>query len=604
MAERRSRLPGSPRQRRNALAVGATLIAGLVAWPVIGQQGNTDAAVPPSESDAAVRPAKSLLPQGFDGPAVKGSEVAPAEPAAPGALPTGLVPPPAPVGHQPGDAFAVPQATGRDIAIFGPLSTSAGGYGSEIFARSRGVFLAGLARRIATPIGSRWAAITLRRALLSESQAPVGIVPGDWVAARAGLLLRIGEIDGAKALTDAVPIDRYTPALYRTAAQVALAAGDLAGLCPIATTGQALSADPLWRLAVGMCAALQGDDITAAGVFDALRADRNAVEPFDVRLGERVATLAGGAGRASNIDWAESPALTPYRYGVAVAAGVAIPPAKLEALGPARFGWLVRAPGLAPDIRLAALRPAAMLGTMSATELVSSVAALSPGDAGADTRAGELRTAFAGGSMDDRRAALRAIWASASGDDRYGALIESATAAAHLPIDAASAADSADIIAALLSAGSIDAARRWWPIADKADAKVRSRAWALLAASEAGVAITPAAFRDWRSASGVDARGASLLLAALSGLGRTRDSGWDSLERELLPASANSWTRAIDAAGDAGRTGEVAILAATGLQGDWSGVPPLHLYHIVAALVRTGRPQEARLIAAEAMTRG
>jgi len=62
--------------------------------------------------------------------------------------------------------------------------------------------------------------------------------------------------------------------------------------------------------------------------------------------------------------------------------------------------------------------------------------------------------------------------------------------------------------------------------------------------------------------------------------------------------------RAIDAAAAGRRTGEVVILAATGLQGDWRDVPPLHLAHIVAALRRIGRSAEARLIAAEAVTRG
>jgi hypothetical protein len=40
------------------------------------------------------------------------------------------------------------------------------------------------------------------------------------------------------------------------------------------------------------------------------------------------------------------------------------------------------------------------------------------------------------------------------------------------------------------------------------------------------------------------------------------------------------------------------------LQGAWADVPPLHVYHVVSALTRAGRPAEARLIAAEAVTRG
>jgi hypothetical protein len=591
---------------------------------------------------------RSLLPDAFRetpapppraAPLIAPVLVAPSAPAgaAPAEAPAGIAPllPDQPAAgtdtgmDAPGpDPFAALAQT--DFGLFGPLSPEAGGYGPTVFAGSNGRFLAGLAWRIDAPIASRWAAITLRRALLSASTAPDGIAFGTWVAARAWALLRLGEIDGAKALVDAMPIDRFSPALYRVAAQVALAGGDVAGLCPIAVTGQSLSRDPLWQLAVGMCAAIQGDDITAAGIFDELRGNgrnngRN-VEAFDVRLGERIATLAGGAGRASNINWGEAPPLTPFRYGVATAAGVAVPEDRLAALGPARYGWVVRNPAVAPAVRLDMLRQAAVIGTVSAGELVSGVAALSPQEtpdaagaavleteAGPDSRAGRLRTAFAGGSMADRRAALRAIWASGEGaeavgalpidDTRYGALLESAPAAARLSISPASAADSDRIIAALLAAGDTAAARRWWRIAEGADAKVRGAAWALLATGAGGVPVSAGEFAGWRSATGADARRAGLLIAALAGLGEATGSEWADARAELLPQAGNSWSRAIDAAAAAHHMGEVSLLAATGLQGAWADVPPLHLYHIVAALVRTGRGAEARLIAAEAMTR-
>jgi len=62
--------------------------------------------------------------------------------------------------------------------------------------------------------------------------------------------------------------------------------------------------------------------------------------------------------------------------------------------------------------------------------------------------------------------------------------------------------------------------------------------------------------------------------------------------------------RAIDAAAAAHRVGEVAVLAATGLQTRWSAVPPAHLAHIIAAYAHAGRSHEARMLAAEAVTRG
>jgi hypothetical protein len=599
----RPRHPARARRNRLVLA-GALAAAGVLAWPVIGQPTATQPGVPASETDAPPPP-KSLLPDSFDGPSIT-SNAQPAPPLLPGAADgqPPLVAAPLP-GLLPGatpaavDPFAV--AVSDTGGLTGPLTIENGGFGVAAFDGSRGRFLAGLNKRMTAPLGSRWAAITLRRALMSKSATPYGIATGDWVASRALLLARIGEIDGAKALVDGFPIDRYTPELYRVAGLVALAAADIGGLCPIAVTGRSLFSDPMWQMAVGMCAAMQGDDITAANIFDDLRKDSN-VEPFDVRLGERVATIAGGAGRASNINWDEAPSVNLFRYGLAAGAGVALPADKLDGLGPARFGWLVRSAGVAPEIRLAALRPAAVMGSVSVAELSSGIAALSPGNAAADTPAGRQRIAFAGASLADRRAALREIRASGGPEARYGGLLESASATARLPVSAQSADDSADIIAALLAAGNASAARRWWPIADAAGGKTRAAAWALLAAGGGGVPVTSSEFSNWRSTTGADDRRAALLLSARAGHGNPT-GGWGSLDDALLPRAANSWTRAIDAAAAAGRSGEVAILAATGLQGRWSDVPPLHLYHVVAALTRVGHAREARLIAAEAVTR-
>ena len=583
------------------------LLLGIATWALAPVQGQ-----PAVEARTAAP--KSLLP-GDDEPPPRVVVVAPLLPATVAPVPPAdtspaLLPgaPPLLGGAPPADAtaavidpFATP-ATSREISVIGPLTTAAGGYGIGTFRGSRGRFLTGLANRIDAPIASRWAAITLRRALMSESAVPADIAAGDWVAARARALTRIGEIDGAKRLVDQVPVDRYTRALYRVAGQTALAAADVAGLCPIAGNGRLLSKDPLWDVAVGMCAALQGDDITAAQLFDALGDDETRVDAFDVRLGERVATMAGGAGRAAIIDWNEAPKLTPFRYAVASASGLSIPAETLAALGPARFGWIVRNAGIAAEIRLDALRQAAVIGTMSAGEVVSGVAALATDDA-ANSRAGRLRTAFAGGSLGNRREALTAIWGSETGDARYGALIEAAPAAARLPVTADSSGASADIIAGLLAAGDTRAARRWWPVADKAPAAVRARAWALLATGTGGVPASADDFDDWRSATSASDRRAAMLLAGLAGLGVARGSDWASDIEDLLPATANSWTRAIDAAAAAGRIGEVVILTATGMQGSWNSVPPAHLYHIVAGLTRVGRAFEARLIAAEAVTR-
>ena len=53
-----------------------------------------------------------------------------------------------------------------------------------------------------------------------------------------------------------------------------------------------------------------------------------------------------------------------------------------------------------------------------------------------------------------------------------------------------------------------------------------------------------------------------------------------------------------------GETGTVALLVAVGLQGrDWRDIAPWRLYQITRALREVGLGAEARMIAAEAITR-
>lgn len=571
--------------RRRNLAGLAVIAAALLALPVVSQQADAPA---------------SLLPEGLEAappPPVETAEpvIAPVADVAP---PAAVVDGAAPVEAEP-SAFDLPAATGRSIDIAGALTAANGGYGLAAFAGADGRFVAGLLNRLDAPLASRWAHIVLRRALLSEAAAPANIAPADWIAARARTLLGMGEVDGAVALVDAVPADRYSPALYRVAGQAHLAAADIGGLCPLAQTGVAVSEDPLWKLLTGMCGAMSGDDLTAASVFDRLK-DGDTLDPFDLQLAERVATLSGGGGRAANIEWETAPRLTPYRFGVAVAAGVRIPDTRLAAMPP---GWVLRAPGIGDVARLAAVRPAAALGIASAQELVSTIAATAGDDealgASAATR---LRAAFAAASVRDRYAALKAIRDDAKTPRaRYAAILETALPAARLPVDRRRAADAPDVIAALLSIGAEREANRWWRALDGSDAV--PRAWGLLA-SGGGVPVTPERFAAWRAGDKDDHR-ARLLLAGLDALGRTRGEGWQSVRSDLaLTPVANSWTRALGAAAARGSAGEVAVLAATGLQCDWRAVPPAHFGAIVAAYVRVGRAHEARLLVAEAVTRG
>ncbi|TFU03619.1 hypothetical protein EUV02_10715 [Polymorphobacter arshaanensis] len=583
-------------------------------------------ALPGAAQDAP----KSLLPEGFEEPAADIAAPLPGtapDAAAPDAGATSTdapfvrprpLPDPAAAAAaaQVIDPFAI-AATGRSLEIAGPLGSlvtgPGAGYGLNTFAGSNGRFVAGVMRRIDTPIASRWAHIVLRRALLSESLTPRDINSGDWVAERGWLLLRMGEVDGAKALLDSVPLDRFSRKLYLVAGQAALAAADLPGLCPLAPTAQALSTDTLWKLANAICAGMTGDDITAANVFDQLR-DAETANDFDLLLAERVATLSGTGGRAANLDWTEVDTLTPYRFGLATAAGLKVPPEFYAKLPVQQSGWVVRAPGLSDEIRGPALRRAAVQGVASAQEMVNFAAmetARLDTEAFDATPAAALRAAYVAAKPADRLSGMRTLWeAGDSADDHYAGQIETALAAASFPVDKRYADDAPMLIGAMLSAGAADSALRWWPVIDGASGATRDNGWALLAAADAGtrVPVTTDRFKDWaKGLSGpkaVTKHRAALLLAGLGGLGKAGD-GWGGLRRDYeIDAPANSWTRAIDAAAKAGRTGEVAVLAASALQGAWADVPPAHFAHLVAALVAVGRGHEARMIVAEAVTRG
>jgi hypothetical protein len=128
------------------------------------------------------------------------------------------------------------------------------------------------------------------------------------------------------------------------------------------------------------------------------------------------------------------------------------------------------------------------------------------------------------------------------------------------------------LIEAMLSAGLDRYAARWLSVVSEAGDDL---SWGYLAvASPRPISgVTASRIQDFGSASENDGDlRARMLFAGLAALGHA--------------------------------PGAVAILCAVGLQADnWSDIPPEHLYHIVSALRRVGLEPEARMIAAEAVTR-
>jgi hypothetical protein len=595
----------SRRRRRWAIL----LLAGLSsAAPLAAQQ-----AAAPAEATAPSGGApKSLLPDDIATPTqpvpgtVEGA--VPAQPSTPQPLP-GFEPLPSSVAEalppeQPEEETKDPLAelAGPTMAPerAGLLTEALGGYRPDLFTGSDDRFLATLLARIDAPLASRWAQILLQRALLTVSDAPGPMNPADWVAARGAALVAVGAGADAHRLVSRISVDRYTQRLYGAAAQAALASGDPMALCPLSPLARLLMETPTWDLTDAMCLAILGDEVGAAGVYDRLRR-KGLVSAFDIGLAERIASATGSGRRGANPEWSEATGgLTAWRIGLASAAGLEIPDDRLEAATPVQKAWLVRLPGQTLARRAAWAPEVAATGALSSAEidriLAAEAAGLDP-SAASDSPGGLLRTASIAPDVPDRIAALKSLWGEAKPDTaaRYGWLVATAPAAARLPASSGLSADAPDITASLLAAGITMPAARWWRAVDGADSAVKAAVWARLVAAAPAVPMDDGLFDAW--AKTVPAHRAQLLAAGLAGLGRGK------LGPDIAPIT-NDWTRALARAVAARRSGEVILLAATGLQGQWANVPPDYLRQIAAALTAVGHAPEARLIVAEAATRG
>ncbi len=507
--------------------------------------------------------------------------------------------------------YELPPGARRSLDKVGPLTLRNGGYGENAFAGINGRFFSTLMRRLDAPGPSRWLHISLRRALLSEIPTPNGVSAPDWIAERAWLLLRMGEVDGARMLVQRVDSDRYTPKLYAVAMQVGLASGDPASFCPLVSGARSTVDSPGWVLAEAICAGLLGESVRATAQTTAAR--RNGItNGFDILLAERVAN-AGGSSRAVTIEWDGVERLNAWRFGMANAVGEDIPAGLYRSSGRQVAAWRARSPTIELADRIEPARTAAVIGVFSNQTLVSMYSALLPDldpEDLAGSPTGNLRAAYVRNSLRERMGAMEALWTDTGGrDDRYAGLILSARAAARIAPRASFADQAGNLIAAMMSAGLDIQAAGWAATVADADQDDADQAWALLAvgAPEPVVDTGYGRVGDYAGRAGSDGRHrAQLLAAALAGLGRL-DSGEISDANDDLALGLdveNVWTRQIDRAARARRVGVVALLAAVGMQSpNWSGIPPSHLYHVVRAYRLAGREPEARMIAAEAITR-
>jgi hypothetical protein len=519
-----------------------------------------------------------------------------------------------------GENYDLPPSARRSLATVGPLKPDRGGLGRRAFGARNGRAMARIMATTRAPIASRWASILLRRALLSQSDTPRDIGGADWVAERAWLLLRMGEADNARLLIQGIDNDRYSRRLYAIAMQSLLASADPAGMCGLLPRARDFSGEPSWFMAQAICASMAADQNSATAVLN--QAERRGIaRGIDYRLAEKTVGAGPESRRSVKIEWDGVTRLTSWRFGLAVANNVDIPDGLYSTVGPQVRAWEARAPMLPLARRLPGTVAATRLGVFSgdaALGFLGQLAQAPDAPSSVNDTAELLRTAYAGETNSERAAAMRQYWslvpadgaALGPGDVDYGALPVIARAAASMEPEASLGGDVPWLVAAMLSAGYDRNAARWATVAESLDGAARLRSWALIAAGAPGRGnrVDAGRIQDFigqdESAGG---RAGALLVAALGGLGRLPAENQASLleAAHIDPSPRGRWARALMAAAYRGEKGTVALLAAVGMQSrTWEGIPPSHLYFITAALRRVGLDPYARMIAAEAITRG
>jgi hypothetical protein len=495
----------------------------------------------------------------------------------------------------------------RSMLEIGVLTPQTNGLPTGAFGNEGGQYLTNLIKNLNGPIISRWGSILLRRALLSKVTSPENVNPADWTAERAWRLLLMGEADAARSLVLKVDGDNFTPRLYEVAMQAHLATADPAGICPLVDGGARVSEAPTWVMFRPICASLSGEQSRASSLLRQARRDK-AATGIDYLLAEKTIG-AGFEGRgAVSILWDDIEFFNNWRFGLGAATGVEAPDRLYAQAGRHVQGWRARAPMLSMDSRMKAADTAAAMGVFSSQAMVDLYsAAYDDPEASADRKAlaSTLRQAYTNDNAKTRIAAMRDLWGRSKGAlTRYSAKILTARAAAKIRPSTELDEQSADLIASMLSAGLDRSAVRWAEIVDEG-----SDSWALLAVASPSrnIPVSYDALGDFSSNDVSEEQLRSkFLLAAIAGLGRADQETVDDFANDLEVDFNRStrWTRAIQSAARRGQQGTVALLVAVGMQGrDWRAMSPLHLFHIMQSLKRVGLEPEARMIAAEALSR-
>ncbi len=501
--------------------------------------------------------------------------------------------------------YDLPPGARRLLTRIGPLTPETGGLAPDAFG-VRGQYAAAIMGKTNGQFASRWGQILLRRSLASAIDTPDTINGADLAAARTALLLRMGESIIARRIVQSVDYDRASPRLVAAAQQTYLANADPAGMCPYVPAGLAHGDEQAWRLSSAICSGLSGEAGPAGWAIGRVRSS-GKISNFDILLTERVLGATGAGRRSTTIEWDNIDRLTSWRFGMATATAIPVPEA-LRTAAPSNIkSWTVLAPMTDMASRIAAAPEAAARGVLSSEAYVSLLSAAASEEEPAEaivTQTDQLRGAFRLAAGADRYAAMQQLWGTGGTPTQsYAAMVATARAAAALPVNTDVGGDPWQLLGSMLAGGYDENAIAWVPTVS-----VGSRAWGVLAVGSPRPLTGMSAGAVGQFAGdddSADTLRSKFLLAGLAGLGRLDANAVASAASDLEVdlGKQTRWSRAIMAAAERREPGMVALLAAAGMQGEWSEVPPYHLYYIVRALRDVGLAPEARMIAAEALVR-
>lgn len=505
--------------------------------------------------------------------------------------------------------FDIPPAQRRATTRVGILSEDEGGLPAVSLANQPQALVRAAIAGTQGRLVSRWGHIALRRALASRLAPPAGMRGPEFAGLRAQLLNRMGEFSAARAIAQDVDVDAWNARLANAAVDSYVATGDILGACPLATLRSDYRDDIEWRMIRSICSAFGGEAARGRNELVRLRDAEEVTEDrvIDVLLAQRFAGAAGLGNTSVTIEWDDVDELNPWRYGLATALGIEVPARLVEDAGPYYQRTSASLPSLPLALRIDGARRAAREGIFSSSALIdlysqAYTGSRSEGPLGTD--AAQLRTAYVDADPAARLAAIRSLWGDGA-QIPHDRQVLTAYAAARIPANESFADDAGPLIASMLTAGLDRDAARWRDIVDQGD-----EGWGLLAVGLPGNTeeITNDAidsFRDNDASTGQ--RRTRFLVAGLAGLGRissgTRNRWNRSLDLDLTRQTR--WSTKITRAAEVENAALVTLLMGLGMQGDdWNRMTPRHLYFIVSALRRSGLEAEARMIAAEAVSRG